>query len=115
MTTLAHLDKAIRKVQRAENLFEKAAKEYGVTLRQSMVMLAVSQLRAPTQVEIVAATAIDRATLSDILIRLEANGLIFRETSQQDARAKVVFLTTEGLTVLVSVMPDLKRINKKIK
>ena len=54
---------------------------------------------APHQVAIAAQAGTDPKMTSDVIARLEAKGLVRREVSPQDARAKVVRVTDAGATL----------------
>lgn len=51
---------------------------------------------APNQVRVAAQAGTDPKMTSDVIARLEAKGLVRREVSEQDARAKVVRVTDRG-------------------
>lgn len=70
-----------------------------ITLRQFAVLAAVADAPGLSQVDLVRATGIDRSTLTEMLGRLEKRDLIARNTSEADARARAVTLTTQGLAV----------------
>ena len=44
----------------------------------------------------------DRPTLTGVIDRLEAKGLVLRQPDPNDRRARLLFLTDEGLTVLAA-------------
>jgi MarR family transcriptional regulator, temperature-dependent positive regulator of motility len=67
-----------------------------VTLRQFAVLAAVAEAPGLSQVDLVRATGIDRSTLAEMMTRMEKRGLIERATSEADARARSVTLTTAG-------------------
>jgi DNA-binding MarR family transcriptional regulator len=50
----------------------------------------------PNQVELAAQAGIEVKMTSDIVARLEAKGLIARQTDSQDSRAKVIRVTAAG-------------------
>lgn len=94
-----------RAQQRAEEVFAAAMGDDNVTLRQFAVLAAVSEKAAPTQTELVRITGIDRSTLADMMDRLEKKGLVTREKSDTDKRAKIVRLTGKGRTRLDEAAP----------
>lgn len=73
-----------------------------LTLRQFAVLSAVAESPGLSQTDLVRATGIDRSTLADMLNRLEKRGLVARETSQTDARARAVNMTAEGRATLAA-------------
>jgi DNA-binding MarR family transcriptional regulator len=58
--------------------------------------------------------AYDRATLGGVVDRLEAKGLLAREVSARDRRARVLRLTGEGAQALARVRPDVEAVQAGI-
>jgi len=94
-----------RAQQRAEEVFTASLGDDNVTLRQFAVLAAVSEKTGRTQTELVRITGIDRSTLADMMDRLEKKGLISREKSDTDKRAKIVRLTGKGRARLAEAAP----------
>jgi MarR family transcriptional regulator, organic hydroperoxide resistance regulator len=70
----------------------------GLTHPQYLVMLALWE-RAPLRVaDLAARLSLEPATLSPLLKRLEAHGLVRRDRDPQDERALAVALTPAGVT-----------------
>jgi len=85
-----------------------ALKAAGVTLRQFSVLAAVAEAEGASQSRLVDATGIDRSTLADMVQRMEEAGLIIREQSERDARAKAVKLTDKGRAALDIAAPAVR-------
>ena len=85
-----------RAEQRAEEVFAALLDDDNVTLRQFAVLAAVAEQAGLTQTDLVRITGIDRSTLADMMSRMEKKGLIAREKSSEDKRAKSVRLTGKG-------------------
>ncbi|KAF0176952.1 MAG: MarR family transcriptional regulator [Hyphomonadaceae bacterium] len=94
-----------RAQQRAEEIFATLLRDNHVTLRQFAVLAAVDERAGRTQTDLVRVTGIDRSTLADMMGRLEKKGLIAREKSADDKRAKSVRLTGKGRTRLAEAAP----------
>ena len=58
--------------------------------------------------------AFDRTTISGVMERLEAKGLVKRQTNAADKRAKVVDITAEGKKLLKKVEPKVERAQQRI-
>ncbi|KPQ21398.1 MAG: DNA-binding transcriptional regulator, MarR family [Rhodobacteraceae bacterium HLUCCA24] len=58
--------------------------------------------------------AYDRATLGGVVDRLEAKGLLAREVSARDRRARVLRLTPRGAAALARVRPDVEAVQAEI-
>ena len=67
-----------------------------------------------TQTDLVRATGIDRSTLADLVARMTTKGLLERERSTLDARAKAVRLSPEGEAALLAARPRVEAADKRI-
>jgi MarR family transcriptional regulator, temperature-dependent positive regulator of motility len=103
-----------RVLQLALDIYAEEAGEGGPTQRQFAVMEAVSVKEGLTQTELVRATGIDRSTLADLVARMTTKGLLSRERSSLDARAKAVRLSPEGQALLESARPRVEAADKRI-
>ena len=75
---------------------------------------AVSLKSGLTQTDLVRATGIDRSTLADMVARMTAKGLLEREKSAIDARAKAVRLSEAGQAALEAARPRVAAADKRI-
>ena len=93
---------SIRKIIRAIDLRSKRLmSEVGVTGPQLLVLQAVSQHdTAPSLGEIAKRVSLSQATVTSIMGRLEAKGLVSRAKSASDRRRVEVSLTGEGVAAL---------------
>lgn len=76
--------------------YRQALSELGLTYPQYLTMLAVWESDGRTVAELGRAIELDSGTLSPLLRRLEAVGLIRRERSTTDERMVRVFVTERG-------------------
>ena len=78
-------------------LYRPLLEPMGITHPQYLVMLALWE-EAPLKVsELARRLSLEPATLSPLLKRLEANGMVTRERNPRDDRALAVSLTTKGV------------------
>lgn len=103
-----------RVLQLSLDIYAEEAGPDGPTQRQYAVMEAVSVKEGLTQTELVRATGIDRSTLADLVARMTAKGLLSRERSVVDARAKAVRLSAEGQALLDAARPRVEAADKRI-
>ena len=103
-----------RALQLALDIYSEEAGDGGPTQRQFAVMEAVSVKEGLTQTELVRATGIDRSTLADLVARMTTKGLLSRERSTLDARAKAVRLSPEGQALLDAARPKVEAADKRI-
>lgn len=103
-----------RALQLALDIYAEEAGPDGPTQRQFAVMEAVAAKEGLTQTDLVRATGIDRSTLADLVSRMTAKGLLARERSAIDARAKAVRLSETGLALLEASRPRVAAADKRI-
>jgi DNA-binding MarR family transcriptional regulator len=88
---------SLRRIIRATDLYSrKLGKRTGLTTPQLVVIQAIGTLRDPTVSDVAKAVSLSLATVTTILNRLEANGLVHRERSAVDRRRVIVTLTEKG-------------------
>lgn len=103
-----------RALQLALDIYADELGSEGPTQRQFAVMEAVSVKEGLTQTDLVKATGIDRSTLADLVARMTTKGLLTRERSTLDARAKAVRLSPEGQALLDAARPKVEAADRKI-
>ena len=103
-----------RVLQLALDIYSEEAGADGLTQRQFAVLEAVSQKAGLTQTDLVRATGIDRSTLADLVSRMTTKGLLDREKSAVDARAKEVSLSAAGQAALDAARPKVEAADKRI-
>ncbi|KPF84885.1 MarR family transcriptional regulator [Brevundimonas sp. AAP58] len=103
-----------RALQLALDIYAEELGSDGPTQRQFAVMEAVSVKEGLTQTDLVKATGIDRSTLADLVARMTTRGLLTRERSALDARAKAVRLSPEGQALLDAARPKVEAADRRI-
>ena len=103
-----------RALQLALDIYAEEAGPDGPTQRQFAVMEAVAAKEGLTQTDLVRATGIDRSTLADLVSRMTTKGLLARERSTLDARAKAVRLSPEGQALLDAARPRVTAADKRL-
>jgi DNA-binding MarR family transcriptional regulator len=92
-----HICFALHNTSRAFNaVYRDVLRETGLTYPQYLVMLTLWERGDLTVKEIGTLLRLDSGTLSPLLKRLEAAGLITRERSTSDERSVVIRLTATG-------------------
>lgn len=71
----------------------------GLTKPQYAVMFAVAEKPGVEQSELMGPSVSTKATLAEILARLEKRDLIYRKQGESDKRRRFVYLTEEGMAV----------------
>jgi DNA-binding MarR family transcriptional regulator len=103
-----------RALQLALDIYSEETGPAGLTQRQFAVLETVSQKSGLTQTDLVRATGIDRSTLADLVARMTTKGLLDRERSAVDARAKAVSLSAAGQAALDAARPRVEAADKRI-
>ena len=103
-----------RVLQLSLDIYAEEAGPDGLTQRQFAVLEAVSARSGLTQTDLVKATGIDRSTLADLVARMTTKGLLERERSALDARAKAVRLSETGQAALEAARPRVAAADKRI-
>jgi DNA-binding MarR family transcriptional regulator len=103
-----------RVLQLALDIYSEENGADGLTQRQFAVLEAVSHKSGLTQTDLVRATGIDRSTLADLVSRMTTKGLLDREKSVVDARAKAVRLSAAGQAALDAARPKVEAADKRI-
>lgn len=85
-----------------------------LTSRQFIVLTAIASHPGASQMVLTAATGIDRSTLSDMIRRLKREGLVQRRRSNEDARAYIVDLSSNGAELLRFAGPRVAHAEEKM-
>ncbi|MGE0797522.1 MAG: MarR family winged helix-turn-helix transcriptional regulator [Lautropia sp.] len=71
-----------------------------ITAIQFASLVAINDLPGLDATRLAALINYDRPTMTGVIDRLEAKGLVMREVAPSDRRARLLFITPEGLRVL---------------
>lgn len=92
---------SLRRIIRANDLHSrKLGKETGLTIPQLVIMRAIGEADEPSVSEISRQVSLSQATVTNILNRLESQGLVRRHRSEQDKRRVQLQLTPQGRKLL---------------
>ena len=108
----AHLIR--RAHQRATAMFQKMLGDRRLTPTQLAVLGTLDRFPDQPQYELGRRTAIDTATLSSMIRRLEVAGLVERVSSPQDQRMQLVRLSDRGRAMTRSMVPISMRLSAKL-
>lgn len=100
--------------QCADELFAAQVGASEITPRQYAVLMAVSEIKEPSQTALVHRTGIDRSTLADIVRRLVERGLLQRRRTRRDARMYAVRLTKKGEMALKKAAPAARTTDERL-
>jgi MarR family transcriptional regulator, organic hydroperoxide resistance regulator len=93
-----------RAAQNMRISFDEAAKEHGLSgARDWIVLSALSTGPRQTQLALAHSLGLDKTTMTSLLDRMEARGLITRRTDSHDRRARIPEVTEDGRRVQAEV------------
>ncbi|WP_235861832.1 MarR family winged helix-turn-helix transcriptional regulator [Vibrio palustris] len=84
-----------------------------LTKPQFAVMRAIADQPGIEQIQLMDASVSTKATLAEMLGRLEKRGLIYRQASELDKRRRYVFLTESGQQMLDEANPKADIVDKQ--
>ena len=102
--------------QKSTQVFTKHVQESGFDLTpvQFAAMDAVATYPGIDQAGVAAKIAFDRATIGGVIDRLEQKGLVVRNVSKHDRRAREVRLTEVGARVYEEALPVVTALQEEI-
>ncbi len=89
--------------QEHTSLWQKLLPE--LTKQQYAVLCAVAEQPGIEQMDLMDAALSTKATLAEMLTRMEKKGLLIKHQGADDKRRRFIFLTAEGMQVLQNARP----------
>jgi DNA-binding MarR family transcriptional regulator len=93
---------------------QEQAERHGLQLRDYLVLTALRSLKEPTQQTIGHALGLDKTTLTLLIDRLEAAGLVTRRVDPRDRRAHIPEATEAGLALQADVARSVARVEAEM-
>lgn len=113
-TMAGHLIRRLNQI--STSVFQKHVKVAGYSMT-SVQFAAMSALQANPgidQITLAGLIAYDKVTIAGVVERLEKKGLINRERSEKDRRAKAIRLTEAGEQTLKAITPVVRELQDQI-
>lgn len=105
----------IRRLQQiAVSLFIEETSRFDITPVQYAAMAGVCVFPGIDQLRLANAIGFDRTTISGVIDRLEAKGLIVRTVSGEDRRSKTLFPTPEGSRLVAEIQEATDLVQQRI-
>ena len=101
-----------RAYQRHTAIFQREIPDVELTSVQFAVMTAIRKLGTAPIVQISHETAIDHATLRDVVSRLKKRGLVQIVQDKADRRQRLVSITPEGKALIEATIPVAKQVTE---
>jgi DNA-binding MarR family transcriptional regulator len=95
-------------------IYFQNCERFGTTPVQSSVMQVLMSHPGMDQVALAGEIGIDRTTASSVLSRLEARGIVRRESDPGDRRTKRAFLTASGRAMLQDMQASIEAAHKEL-
>lgn len=95
-------------------IFETQAAPYAITAPQHVVMTALFKHPGVDQVTLAGLIALDKVTTGSIVTRLVRRGLVRREQSPHDGRARTLYLSEQGTELLVEMQHAVRQGQKTL-
>jgi len=113
-TMPGHLIRRLNQISVA--LFSEQMAKAGLTMTpvQYAVLCGIRAHPDVDQATLAGLVAYDRATLGNVIDRLETRALVVRTTSPSDRRAKMLNLTSEGQALLTAAGPHVRALQSDI-
>jgi len=95
---LDHLRRIVQAVRQSQAMFERTS---GLTSAQALILKLIAANPSISIGDIAARTLTHQSTVSEVIGRMEAKGLVVRARSAEDARRKELQLTEAGENALL--------------
>ena len=102
--------------QQSTQIFQAKTQEAGfdMTSVQFAALDAIAGQPGIDQASLAATISFDRATIGGVIDRLESKGLVRREVSESDRRARLLSLTKDGAKLLAACRPVVEALQPEI-
>ena len=94
-------------------LFAEECSTFGITPVQYSIMTVASAQPNLDQAQLAYEIGVDRATLANVVARLENKGLVRRRTLSSDKRVKLVALSPQGSALLKKMLVAVQRAHER--
>jgi DNA-binding MarR family transcriptional regulator len=105
---------ARRAHQRTVALFMDEAAAFDVTPVQFAILNALQDRPGEDQITLAGRVALDAATLGSVVTRLQARGLVRRESDPGDRRRKLLWLTPQGHALAQQLIGPARRVQERL-
>jgi len=105
----------IRRMQQiAVAIFMEECAAFDLTPVQYAALVAVREYPGIDATRLAAVIAFDRSTIGNVIGRLEVKGFLLRKPSDEDGRAKLLYLTATGKKTIAAAAPFVERAQHRI-
>lgn len=105
----------IRRMQQVSvSIFLKQLRDLDITPLQYTILRIIESRPGIDQITVASEAVLDTSTVKDIVARLEAKGLVARQTSKEDRRKRSVSVTPSGTSLLAEARPRVRRAQQEL-
>ena len=97
-----------------QGIFAEECGRYDLTPVQYGMLTVLRRGEEMDQLTLSSSVGVDRTSGADVVKRLVARGLLRREASRVDRRAKIIRITEEGRRLVERVRPDMTRAQERL-
>jgi DNA-binding MarR family transcriptional regulator len=90
-------------------LFLEETRDFNVTPVQYSLMTTLAELGESKQNALTLEIGLERTSVAEVILRLQARGLLERNKSPEDARVKLINLTRKGKNLVTKMAPAVQR------
>jgi MarR family transcriptional regulator, temperature-dependent positive regulator of motility len=109
-----HLIRRMNQISVATFLQEAQTAGFDLTPVQFAAIYAIARNEGIDQATLSSLIAYDRVTIGGVVDRLLTKGLIRREVSEKDRRARELYLTEKGRDLLEAMMPAVQKVQERM-
>jgi DNA-binding MarR family transcriptional regulator len=95
-------------------IFAEELSAIDLTAVQLMALVAIEETPGIDATRLAEKIWYDRATIGEVIARLERKGFVRRRIGEQDRRTKVLEITSGGTAIVVANMPRLRRVQDRL-
>ncbi len=95
-------------------IFMEETQSLGVTPVQFCALIVIREHSGIDATRVSELISFDRATIGNVLARIEAKGLIVRRAGVEDKRTKLLFLTPKGQAIIRKLDAAADRVGKRL-
>jgi len=100
--------------QRAKEIFKEEMGQFGLTQRQTALLIVLASRAEASIQDLADATGVDRNTLGEVTHRLVRRGLIERRRGAKDARAYELRVSSAGLALVHRMVAGIALVQRRI-
>jgi DNA-binding MarR family transcriptional regulator len=103
-----------RAAHRLGTALDEKAQQHGVGIRGYVVLMALLEQPGRTQLALGHSLGLDKTTLTALLDKMQANGLVVRRDNPNDRRSRIPEITDAGRTLQAQLVGELADVESQV-